>query len=100
VSLQTREIGVRIALGADFRNVIAIIMKRGAKLLGIGAAIGLVGSLATTQLLRQQIWRVSPFDPLSFSLVAVVLLIVGLQACFWPALRATRIDPAAALRNE
>jgi ABC-type antimicrobial peptide transport system permease subunit len=100
VSQQTRDIGIRIALGANFRDIVGAVMKPGAKLLLIGTVIGLAGSAATTQLLRGQIWKISPFDPLSFFVVVVVLLAAGLQACFWPALRAARVDPAVTLRTE
>jgi putative ABC transport system permease protein len=100
VSQQTRDIGIRIALGAEFRDIVGAVIKPGAKLLLIGTVIGLAGSIATSHLLRGQIWKISPFDPLSFMIVVVVLLAAGLQACFWPALRAARVDPAAALRTE
>jgi ABC-type antimicrobial peptide transport system permease subunit len=75
-------------------------MRDGARLLIAGAFMGLLGSLATTRLIREQIWRVSPFDPLSFSVVVLILLSAGLLACFWPALRAARLDPMTALRHE
>jgi putative ABC transport system permease protein len=100
VSTRTHEIGVRMALGAEFRHVAGIIMRDGARLLVAGAFVGLLGSLATTRVIREQIWRVSPFDLLSFTLVVLVLLSAGLLACFWPALRAARLDPMTALRHE
>jgi len=100
VSMRTHEIGVRMALGAEFRHVAGIILIDGAKLLIAGAAIGLLGSLATAHLIRQQVWRVSPFDPLSFGVVVLILVTAGLMACFWPALRAARLNPVAALRHE
>ena len=100
VSMRTHEIGVRMALGAEFRHVAGIILSDGAKLLIAGASIGLLGSLATAHLVRQQIWRVSPFDPLSFGVVVLILVTAGLMACFWPALRAARLNPVAALRHE
>ena len=100
VSTRTHEIGVRIALGAGFRHVAGTILRDGAQLLIAGAGIGLLGSLATVRLIREQVWRVSPFDPLSFSLVVLILITVGLLACFWPALRAARLNPMVALRHE
>ncbi|HYK89714.1 MAG TPA: FtsX-like permease family protein, partial [Acidobacteriota bacterium] len=100
VSQQTQEIGVRIALGADFRDIVKMVVTTGLKLLGAGIALGLVAGLAAARILREQIWNVSPFDPLSFSLVAVVLALAGIQACIWPALRAARTDPVVALRLE
>jgi ABC-type antimicrobial peptide transport system permease subunit len=70
------------------------------KLLLIGIGLGLLGAFATTRLLAEQIWQVSPFDPLSFVAVSLLLLVAGLQACFWPARRAARLDPMEALRHQ
>ena len=100
VSQQTQEIGVRIALGAGFGDIVRMVVTAGLKLLVVGIALGLAGGAAATRLLREQIWNVSPFDPLSFTLVSIVLLVVGIQACLWPALRAARTDPVIALRLE
>ncbi len=100
VAQQTREIGVRMALGASPGDISGMIVKRGAWLLLIGIAVGLAGSLLTARLLSQQVWNVSPFDPITFIAVSLVLLIAGLQACFWPARRAARIDPIGALRQD
>jgi putative ABC transport system permease protein len=100
VAQQTREIGVRMALGASPGDISGMIVKRGAWLLVIGIAVGLAGSLLTARLLSQQVWKVSPFDPITFIAVSLVLLIAGLQACFWPARRAARIDPIGALRQD
>jgi predicted permease len=97
---QTREIGVRIALGANPRSVAAMVVRSGAALLLTGVALGLVGSALTARLLARQIWNVSPFDPISFAVVSVVLLAAGLQACAWPAWRAARTQPTVALRQE
>lgn len=100
VAQQTREIGVRMALGASPGDISGMIVKRGAWLLLIGIAVGLAGSLLTARLLSQQVWNVSPLDPITFIAVSLVLLIAGLQACFWPARRAARIDPIGALRQD
>jgi len=100
VAQQTHEIGVRIALGASRGNISAMVVKRGAWLLAIGIAIGLAGSFLTTRLLSQQIWSISPLDPVTFIGVSGILLLAGLQACLWPARRAARIDPIGALRQE
>ena len=100
VAQQTQEIGIRMALGADAATILGMVIKRGAVLLVAGIAVGLVGSFATSRVLSQQIWNVSPLDPLSFGIVALILLAVGLQACYWPARRAARIQPTVALRAE
>jgi putative ABC transport system permease protein len=100
VSQQTREIGVRIALGADPRTVAGMVVKSGAILLGAGVLLGLAGSVVTARLLERQIWNVSPFDPISFVAVSAVLMAAGLQACAWPAWRASRTPPTVALRLE
>ena len=71
---------------------------RGVPLAGI--ALGLAGSFLTARLLSNQVWKVSTFDPISFGAVSLILLVAGLQACFWPARRAARIDPLTALRQE
>jgi len=100
VTQQTHEIGIRMALGAAPGNIIGMVVGHGFWLLLAGIALGLVGSFLTVRLLSGQIWNVSPFDPVSFSAVSLILLIAGLQACFWPARRAARIDPILALRQE
>jgi predicted permease len=100
VSRQTHELGVRVALGASFADIAGMVLRGGLKLMLAGIALGLAGSFATSRLLAQQLWNVSPFDPLSFALVSLLLLAVGLQACFWPARRAARVDPVTALRCE
>ena len=100
VAQQRQEIGVRMALGASSRSIAAMILTRGSRLLLIGMGIGLVASIIGARLLARQVWNVSPFDPLAFALVSLVLLAAGLQACVWPALRAGRTDPIIALREE
>ncbi len=97
---QTREIGVRIALGADPASVAAMIVKSGAVLLLAGTVAGLAGSVFAVRLLSGQIWNVSPVDPVSFAAVSLVLFAAGLQACAWPAWRAARTQPVVALRLE
>ena len=100
VAQQRQEIGVRMALGAGFGDIARMVIGTGLRLVAAGIVLGLAGSLAGARLLAQQVWRVSPFDPVSFAAVSLVLLAVGLQACFWPARRAARIDAAVALRND
>jgi predicted permease len=100
VSRRTAEIGVRLALGATARQIAGMVVGGGLRLVGLGVLLGLLGSAAAARVLRQLIWNVSPFDPLSFAIVAAVLVIVGVQACLRPALRASRVDPVTALRYE
>jgi ABC-type antimicrobial peptide transport system permease subunit len=100
VAQQTREIGIRIALGAGFSQVIGMVLNRGARLLVIGVAAGLAASLASVRLLAGLVRNVSTFDPYSFVAVTGLLLAAGLFASFWPARRAARVDPLIALRDE
>jgi predicted permease len=100
VSRRTAEIGVRLALGASARQIAGMVVGSGLRLVGLGVLLGLLGSAAAGRVLRQLVWSVSPFDPLSFAAVAVVLVLVGVQACLRPALRAARVDPVTALRYE
>jgi putative ABC transport system permease protein len=100
VARQTHEIGVRMALGARSGDIAFMVLRRGALLIGIGTAIGLAASLAASRVLSGQIWNLSTFDPLSFAAAALLLFIVGVQACLWPARRAARVQPASALRHE
>jgi putative ABC transport system permease protein len=100
VGQRTREIGVRMALGADASSVVALILLQGARLAGLGLAVGLAAALGTVQLLRSLLYGVTPLDPLNFATVAAVLGIVGALACWFPARRATRVDPLEALRSE
>jgi predicted permease len=100
VSQRTREIGIRLALGATFPQVIRMVLSLGIKLLGVGIAVGLIGSLASVRLLSSEVRNVSTFDPYSFAAVTVLILATGLFASFWPARRAAKVDPVTALRVE
>jgi ABC-type antimicrobial peptide transport system permease subunit len=100
VARRTQEIGVRLALGATSRRIAGMVVGGGLRLVGLGVLLGLAGSAAAARALRQLIWNVSPFDPLSFAAVSAVLVVVGIQACLRPALRASRVDPVSALRYE
>jgi predicted permease len=100
VSRRHREIGVRIALGADRREVMRLIVGEGMTLVGIGLGVGLVLSLAATRLLTSLLYGLSPTDPLTFLGVCLLLAAVAFLASYVPARRATRIDPIAALRYE
>jgi ABC-type antimicrobial peptide transport system permease subunit len=100
VAQQTREIGIRIALGAGYGQVIGMVLRMGTKLLAIGVLVGLVASLASVKVLSGLVSNVSTFDPYSFAAVTLLLLAAGLFAAFWPARRAARVDPVTALRQE
>jgi putative ABC transport system permease protein len=100
VAQRTHEIGVRMALGAGSGTIARMVVVRGSRLLLFGMAIGLIGSIVVAQLLARQVWNVSAFDPIAFAIVSGVLLTAGLQACLWPALRASRTDPVIALRQD
>ncbi len=100
VSQRTREIGVRIALGAQQSNVLRLIMKQGAKLALAGIVVGLVGAFALTRLMASLLFEVSPWDFGTFSLVPAIVLVLILAGCYIPARRATNLDPVEALREE
>lgn len=100
VSQQTREIGVRVALGATSRGVISYVLGKGLALAAAGVAVGLVIAFALSRVIRGMLYEVSPADPLTFVAVPLVLLALAMLACYIPARRATRVDPIVALRAE
>jgi len=100
VAQRTRELGIRMALGARPNDVLKLVLGRGARLAGMGVAIGLVAALAVGPVLRSQLYGISAFDPIVFACVPVVLLGVALAAGYVPAMRAMRVDPIVALREE
>lgn len=100
VGQRTREIGVRVALGARPHQVLALVLARGLMLAGAGVALGLLGAAAGTRLLASQLYGVAPTDPLTLGAVTLVLGIVALLACVVPAWRGARVDPVEALRTE
>jgi predicted permease len=100
VAQRTREIGIRMALGADLRDVRALIVTQGARLAGWGLALGLVGALAVTRVLSTLLYAVHAGDPATFAGVALALGAVALLASYFPARRATKVSPMLALRTE
>ena len=100
VSLQTQEIGVRMALGAQQREILQMVLRKGFALLVAGIFVGLFASYALTRFLASQIWGVSATDPWTFGAVVALVVGVGLAACFLPARAAARVDPLVALRYE
>src|SRR5262245_20847017 len=100
VAQRTREIGIRIALGATAGAVLSLILKRGAILILIGTAAGLAGAFALTRLIKTLLFGVSATDPATFALIALLLVAVALIASYIPARRATKVDPMVALRHD
>jgi putative ABC transport system permease protein len=100
VSQRRQEIGVRLALGAERRDVLRLVVGQGIKLAGIGIALGVVGALGVTQFIKTLLYNVTPSDPISFSVVALFLSVVAVVASYVPARRAMAVDPIIALRND
>jgi putative ABC transport system permease protein len=98
VAQNTREIGIRLALGAEARHILRIVVGQGAFLAGVGIVVGILGTAALTRLMATLLFEVGALDPLSFSVVPVLLMFVTLAACYLPARRATRVDPLVALK--
>jgi ABC-type antimicrobial peptide transport system permease subunit len=99
VAQRTREIGIRVSLGADRGNVLGLVLREGAGLAGVGVAIGLAAALAFTRVLRTMLFEVTPSDPQTYAAIAVVLAGVLLVASWIPARRAAAVDPMTALRR-
>jgi putative ABC transport system permease protein len=100
VSRQTHEIGIRMALGAGQVDVLRMVLRMGGKLIGLGVVAGVVVSFVATRLLESQLWGVSARDPITLLGVVLVVSLSGLAACYFPARKATRVDPMVALRHQ
>jgi putative ABC transport system permease protein len=100
VSQRTREIGIRMALGAEPRTVLRLVVRQGMSLALIGVAAGLVAALALTRVMKELLFSVSPTDPATFALIALLLVVVAFIASYIPAQRATKVDPLQSLYHE
>ena len=97
---RTHEIGIRMALGAEGRDVVRLVVRMGLRLVAIGVALGLLASLALGRVIGSQLWGVSPYDPWTLTCVPALLIITGLLSCWVPARRAASVDPLVALRYQ
>jgi putative ABC transport system permease protein len=100
VARQTHDIGIRMALGAGHADVVWLVLRSGLQLVGLGMGVGLLASFAVTRVIANQLWEVSPHDPLTLGAAVAVVALAGLAACYFPARRATKVDPLVALRVE
>jgi len=100
VSRRKREIGIRMALGARQTDVLGMVLRQGMQLIAVGIAAGLMGAFAATRWLRSLLCGISPADPVTFVVVALLLIAVALLACLLAARQAARVDPMEALRYE
>jgi len=100
VGQRTREIGIRMALGATRKEILRLILGQASRLALLGIAIGVAGALGLTRIMRSLLFSVSATDPLSFAMMCALLALIALLAGYIPAIRATRVDPIVALRHE
>jgi ABC-type antimicrobial peptide transport system permease subunit len=100
VSQRTREIGIRVALGAQRRTVLNLIIRQGMSLALVGAVIGLIAAFVLTRLMKGLLYGVEATDPLTYASITILLLLVSLAACWIPARRAAKVDPLVALRDQ
>jgi len=100
VSQRTQEIGLRVALGAQTRDVLRLVLGQGVRLIFTGLGIGLIASFGLTRVLAGMLFGITPTDPLTFATVSLLLAVVALLACYIPARRAMKVDPLRALRYE
>jgi putative ABC transport system permease protein len=100
VAQRTRELGIRIALGAVSRDVLLMVVRQGATLAVLGIVIGSAGAIASTRWMRSMLFQVDPLDPVTFAAVGLALAAVAICASWIPALRAARVSPVTAMRND
>jgi ABC-type antimicrobial peptide transport system permease subunit len=100
VNQRTQEIGIRMALGAQVRHILQLILKHGVLLVALGVGLGIIAAILATRLMSHLLYGVTPTDPLTFSAIAVLLTFIALVACYLPARRAAHVDPVIALRSE